>query len=46
MPYAIRKSGSKWKVVNKETGRVLGTHTSKRKAEKQLSAVYANTGGK
>ena len=46
MPYAIKKSGSKWQVVNKDTGRVLGTHPSKAKAEAQLRAVYANTGGK
>jgi hypothetical protein len=46
MPYAIKKSGNQWKVVNRETGRVLGTHPSKVKAEAQLKAVYANTGGK
>jgi hypothetical protein len=48
MPYAVsHKPGSKvWKVVNKETGRILGTHSSKEKAEAQLRAVYANTGGK
>jgi len=34
MPYGIKKKGSKWQVVNKETGRVLGTHPSKMSAEK------------
>ena len=46
MPYAIRKHGSKWQVVNKETGRVLGTHPTQAKAKKQLAAVYVHTGGK
>ncbi|KKK68670.1 hypothetical protein LCGC14_2941710 [marine sediment metagenome] len=35
MPYAIRKRGDKWVVVNKNTGHVKGTHSSKEKAEKQ-----------
>ena len=35
MPYGIRRRGSKWVVVNKNTGDVKGTHTSKTKAEKQ-----------
>ena len=41
MPYAIRKSGSKWKVVNSETGDVKGTHDSEEKAEKQLRLLNA-----
>lgn len=40
MPYGIRKSGEKFKVVNKETGRVFGTHSTKEKAKKQLAALY------
>jgi hypothetical protein len=40
MPYGIRKSGDKFKVVNKETGRVFGTHSTKEKAKKQLAALY------
>ena len=35
MPYGIRKSGSKFKVVNKSTGKVKGTHSSNTSAEKQ-----------
>ena len=46
MPYAIKKSGDKYQVINKDTGRVLGTHPTREQAEAQLRAVYANTGGK
>ena len=35
MPYSIRKSGSKYKVVNKRTGKTKGTHSSRSSAEKQ-----------
>lgn len=42
MPYAIRKRGSKFVVVSQDSGRVLGTHPSKAKAESQLRALYAN----
>lgn len=35
MPYAVRKRGSKWVTVNKNTGDVKGTHSSKAKAEAQ-----------
>jgi len=39
MPYAIRKSGEKFKVVNKETGDVKGTHESKAKAQRQVNLL-------
>lgn len=35
MPYAIRRKGSKYQVVNTDTGQVHST-TTKAKAEKQL----------
>lgn len=35
MPYSIRKRGNKYVVVNKNTGKVKGTHASKSKAESQ-----------
>lgn len=35
MPYVIRRKGSKYQVVNTETGKVHST-TTKEKAEKQL----------
>lgn len=46
MPYGVRKSGDKFKVVNKETGRVFGTHSSKEKANKQLAALYVHANPK
>jgi len=42
MPYAIRKRGNKWVVVNKETGKVKGTHSTREKAVRHLRALYAN----
>lgn len=36
MPYAIRKRGSSYEVVNTETGRVHAKHTTKKKAEAQV----------
>jgi len=42
MPYGFRKSGSKIQVINKETGRVLGTHPSKADAMKQMAALGAH----
>lgn len=35
MPYAVRRKGSKYQVVNTSTGQVHST-TTKQKAEKQL----------
>ena len=35
MPYGIRESGSKFNVVNKDTGKVKGMHSSHTSAEKQ-----------
>jgi len=39
IPYSIRKSESKFKVVNTESGDVKGVHDSKEKAEKQISLL-------
>ena len=36
MPYKIEKRGEKWCVVNKDTGKVKGTHDSKVKAMRQM----------
>jgi hypothetical protein len=46
MPYAVRKSGSKYVVVKKTTGEVLGTHPSREKALAQMRAIYAHEGKK
>lgn len=42
MPFGIRASGSKWEVYNESTGRVAGSHGSKKKAKAQLRALYSN----
>ena len=42
MPYNIRREGSKYEVVVTDTGKVVGTHPSKEKAQAQLGALYAN----
>jgi hypothetical protein len=42
MPYMIRKKGSKFQLVNSETGRVLGTHDTRAEAMAQMRAVGAN----
>src|SRR3546814_15237561 len=44
MPYAVRKAGSSYKVVKKDGGKVLGTHTSKAKAQAQIRAIHAGEG--
>jgi len=47
MPYRIKQSpNGKYLVINSETGRVLGTHDNKAKANRQLRAVYSATKGK
>ena len=40
MPYAVRKKGNKYVTVNKDTGQVKGTHTSKKKAVSQMRLLY------
>src|SRR3990172_7758442 len=42
MPFAIRQSGGKFQVINKDTGDVKGTHDSEGEAKAQLRALYAN----
>jgi hypothetical protein len=42
MPYAVRKRGKKYVVINKNTGHVKGRHATKAKAQRQLRALYAN----
>lgn len=46
MPYSVRKSsGSKpYKIVKKTTGKVVGSSTSKAKAEASIRARHANKG--
>ena len=43
MPYAIRKvAGGRVAVVKKDTGKIIGRHPSREKAQKQIAAIYAN----
>lgn len=46
MPYAIHKQDGKYAVVNRATGKVHGRHPSKKRAVRQVRALYAATGGK
>lgn len=40
MPYAIRKRGTKFIVVNTDKGTVKGTHSTKAKAQAQMRLLY------
>lgn len=44
MPYVIRKGkGARpWKVIKKDTGKVVGSSVSKAKAKASIRARYAN----
>jgi hypothetical protein len=42
MPYNVQRAGSKYEVVQSQTGRVVGTHPTKEQAQAQLAALYAN----
>ena len=45
MPYSIKKGSGKrpWKLVKKSTGKVVGTSTSKTKAQAAMRARYAHS---
>lgn len=38
----IEKRGNKWVVLDSTRTKVLGTHSTKKKAQKQLSAIEIN----
>jgi len=42
MPWSIQRAGSKYEVINSETGRVVGTHPTRAQAVNQQQALYAN----
>jgi len=42
MPYKIVQHGNKFSVVAQNTGNVAGTHESKKQAQAQMAALYAN----
>lgn len=48
MPYRIeRRSGAKpWKIIAKDTGKVVGSSTSKAKAQASIRARHAGEKGK
>ena len=45
MPYRIVKRGEKFAIVNKETGKTVGTSTSKEKAQASVRARLAGEHG-
>jgi hypothetical protein len=45
MPYKIRKRGAKFQLVNADTGKIYGTHTTKKKAEAQKRLIGGVTHG-
>ena len=42
MPWNVQRSGSKYEVVQSQTGRVVGTHATREEANAQLAALHAN----
>ena len=46
MPYAVEKRGDKWVTINTETGKVKGTHDTKKKAIRQMRLLYGIESGK
>lgn len=44
MPYGIKRVGGRWVVYNKDTGRAMGRHRSKDKANAQLAALHIHVG--
>jgi hypothetical protein len=40
MPYSIVKRGDKYLTINKETGKVKGTHDTRKKAVAQMRLLY------
>lgn len=41
MPYRIVKQGKKWVKINKETGKVVSHHDTKKKAQDSIKAAHA-----
>jgi hypothetical protein len=40
MPYAVQEKNGKFVVINKDTGKVKGTHPTKSKATAQMRLLY------
>jgi hypothetical protein len=45
MPYKIVKAGKKFRLVNAGTGKIYGTHDTKKKAEAQRRLIGGITHG-
>ena len=45
MPVVVRKSGNKWNIIEKHTGKVVGTSDSKEKAQSSANARNASRHG-
>jgi len=45
MPYKVVKQDSKWAIINKETGKVVGHSDTKAKAESSAKARMASHHG-
>jgi hypothetical protein len=48
MPWSIKKGTGKrpWKIIRSDTGKVVGSSTSKEEAKAAVRARYAHTKGK
>ena len=42
MPWKVKKSGNKFQVTEKGTGKVVATHSNSKDADDQVKAMYAN----
>jgi hypothetical protein len=45
MPYSVRKRGKRWAIVNRDTGKTVGTSSSKSKAPASVRARNAGAHG-
>ncbi len=45
MPYKVEARDDKWVVLNTETGKVKGTHESKKKALRQMRLLFGIESG-
>jgi len=43
MPWGVKKSGNKWAIYRKDTGKIVGYSDSKEKAEASVRARYAHS---
>lgn len=43
MPWKTKKIDGKWRIIRADTGKIVGTSTSKKKAQASVRARYANS---